>query len=374
MKKICVVTATRAEYGLLKNIIKCIQNEEQLELCLVVTGMHLEKKYGYTVEEIKADKMPIAEKIPILSEENDELGITKTMGTASERFGEMFDRQKPDMLVVLGDRYELLPVCQCALIFEVPIAHISGGEITEGAIDDVVRNCITKMSSLHFPGCEAYRQRIIAMDVPPETVFNYGDVGVENIRKMEYLTLEELEESIGFRLDKPYACVTFHPVTREKGMARVQTMELLKALEQFPEMKFIFTKANADAEGDDVNEEIDKFAAAHENCITFFSLGSQRYLSALKYAVMVIGNSSSGIVEAPCFGIPTVNIGNRQKGRIQADSILNCEAISDEIVRTMKKAASESFRDVAAKTVNPYGNGNTSEKIVETIKDYFHIR
>ena len=372
MKKICVVTATRAEYGLLKNTIECIQNDEKLELCLVVTGMHLEKRYGYTVQEIIDDQIPIAEKIPILSEESTELGITKTMGNASVAFGEMFHRQKPDLLLVLGDRYELLPVCQCALIFGVPIAHISGGEVTEGAIDDAVRNCITQMSSLHFPGCEAYRQRIISMGMRPETVYNYGDVGVENIRKMDYMTRSALEESIGFRLDKPYACVTFHPVTKEKGTARQQVKELFAALEQFPEMKFIITKANADAGGDIINEEIDQFVAQHDNCKAFFSLGIRRYLSALKYAAMVIGNSSSGIVEAPCFGIPTVNIGNRQKGRVQADSILNCEPVSEEIVRTMHKAFSQDFRNIAKRTKNPYGDGDTSEMIVETIKKYFN--
>lgn len=372
MKKICVVTATRAEYGLLKNTIECIQNDEKLELCLVVTGMHLEKRYGYTVQEIIDDQIPIAEKIPILSEESTELGITKTMGNASVAFGEMFHRQKPDLLLVLGDRYELLPVCQCALIFGVPIAHISGGEVTEGAIDDAVRNCITQMSSLHFPGCEAYRQRIISMGMRPETVYNYGDVGVENIRKMDYMTRSALEESIGFRLDKPYACVTFHPVTKEKGTARQQVKELFAALEQFPEMKFIITKANADAGGDIINEEIDQFVAQHDNCKAFFSLGIRRYLSALKYAAMVVGNSSSGIVEAPCFGIPTVNIGNRQKGRVQADSILNCEPVSEEIVRTMQKALSKDFQSIAKRTKNPYGDGDTSELIVETIKKYFN--
>ncbi|MGN0141600.1 MAG: UDP-N-acetylglucosamine 2-epimerase [Roseburia sp.] len=373
MKKICVVTATRAEYGLLKNTIERIQDDDKLELCLVVTGMHLEERYGYTVQEIMEDQIPIAEKLPILSEESTELGITRTMGKASVAFGEMFYRQKPDMLLVLGDRYELFPVCQCALIFGIPIAHISGGEVTEGAIDDAVRNCITQMSSLHFPGCEAYRQRIISMGKEPQTVYNYGDVGVENIRKMDYMTLGELQESIEFSLDKPYACVTFHPVTKEKGTARQQVKELFTALERFPEMKFIITKANADAEGDIINGEIDRFVAEHDNCKAFFSLGIRRYLSALKYAAMVIGNSSSGIVEAPCFQIPTVNIGNRQKGRVQAESILNCAPVSGEIVRTMQKALSEEFQSIVSKAENPYGDGDTSEKIVETIKKYFGI-
>lgn len=371
MKKICVVTATRAEYGLLRNTILRIEKADDLELCLVVTGMHLDKRYGMTIKEIEEDGISIAQRIPILSEKNDEAGILETMAKATMEFGKYFGKAKPDMVIVLGDRYELFPICQSALIYGIPIAHISGGEITEGAIDDAVRNCVTQMSSLHFPGCEIYRQRIISMGRPADMVFNFGDVGIENIRQMDYMSKEQIADSIGFSLEQPYACVTFHPVTKEKGNAKKQIQEVLKALEYFSDMKFIITKANADTEGECINEEIDCFVEKHENCVAFHSLGIRRYLSALKYAEMVIGNSSSGIVEAPCFGIPTINIGNRQKGRLQAESILNCEPKAEDIIRTIEKARSAEFREMAQKAENPYGDGNTSEKIIETIRDYF---
>lgn len=371
MKKICVVTATRAEYGLLRNTMIEIEKEDTLELCLAVTGMHLDERYGSTVREIEEDGFPIAARIPILAQETDEWGMIQTMGNASIEFGRFFLEEKPDMLVVLGDRYELFPICQCALIYGIPIAHISGGEITEGAIDDAIRNCITQLASLHFPGCELYRRRIIDMGRSEDSVYNFGDVGVENIRTMNYMSKEELEESIGFVLDAPYACVTFHPVTKEKGMAVHQVREVLNAMSRFPDMKFIITKANADVQGDQINEEIDHFVKEHDNCRAFFSLGIRRYLSALKYASMVIGNSSSGIVEAPCFGIPTINIGNRQKGRLQATSILNCEAESQQIVDTIQRAMSKEFIKIAKNTKNPYGEGNTSKEIVKVIKKYF---
>lgn len=370
MKKICVVTATRAEYGLLRNVIARIENDSELELSLIVTGTHLEKKYGNTIQEIIEDGFPIAEEIPILSYEEGEIGIIKTMATALVSFGDSFCRLKPDMLVVLGDRYELLPICEAAMICKIPIAHISGGEITEGAIDDCVRHSITKMSQIHFPGCETYRKRIIQMGEEPEYVFNYGDVGVENILNINYMDKTELEESIEFKLDKPYACVTFHPVTLDATAPEMQIKELLNAIENFPEMKFIFTGSNADLGGDIINQLIKEFVAKHNNCRWYSSLGIRRYLSLLRKSEMIIGNSSSGIVEAPCFGIPTINIGDRQKGRLQADSIINCVAEQNEIIKAINVGLTKEFKETAAKTVNPYGAGNTSEGIVKEIKNY----
>lgn len=370
MKKICVVTATRAEYGLLVNVIRRIHEDPDLELCLAVTGTHLSKDYGNTVEEIEQSGFPIAERIAILEEDDGPEGICQTMGRAASLFGRMYARQKPDMLVVLGDRYELLPICGSALQFRIPIAHISGGEVTSGALDDIYRHCITKMSQLHFPGCEAYRRRIIQLGEDPQRVFNFGDVGVENIMKMDYMDKAELEESIGFLLDAPYGCVTFHPPTMEGEEAASQIKEVLEALEAFPEMKFIITKANADAGGRQINEMMDAYAAKHENWRCFFSLGIRRYLSALKYCAMVIGNSSSGIVEAPCFHVPTINIGNRQDGRLQAESIINCEPKKHEIVSAMRRAGSGEFLETAERAQNPYGKGDTSEHIVEEIKKF----
>ncbi len=371
-KRICVVTATRAEYGILRNVIQKIVMDIDLELYLVVTGTHLSKKYGYTIREIQEDGIPISETIDILNEKNDEVGITEAMGKATIKFGEMFWRVKPSMLIVLGDRYELLPICQCALVCGIPISHISGGELTEGAIDDAIRHAVTKMSHLHFPGCEIYRQRIIQMGEEPDRVFNYGDVGVENIKKMEYMSITELEEDLGIALDKPFACVTFHPVTLEKQTAETQLKELLLALMEINDMQFIITKANADVEGKVINDCIDHYVTKSSNCVGFASLGIRRYLSLMKECEFVIGNSSSGIVEAPSLKVPTINIGNRQKGRLQAESILNCEPKKREILDSIRKARTMEFKRIAQKVKNPYGEGETSTLIVEEIKRFLN--
>lgn len=373
MKKICVVTATRAEFGLLVNVIKKIERDPELELCLAVTGTHLSPLYGNTLEEIEGSGIPIAEKIPILDEDDGPEGICRTMGRAYVLFGQMYARQKPDMLVVLGDRYELLPICSSALQFRIPIAHISGGEVTTGALDDIYRHCITKMSHLHFPGCETYRRRIIQLGEDPKRVFNYGDVGVENLMTTDFLDKEELEKSIGFSLGSSYGCVTFHPPTMEGGEAIAQIREVLEALEAFPDMKFIITKANADAGGRKINEMIDTYTERHENWRCFYSLGIRRYLSALRYCDMVIGNSSSGIVEAPCFHIPTVNIGSRQDGRLQAESILNCEPRKNDIIFAIQRAKSREFKEIARRASNPYGAGDTSCHIIAEIKRYLEF-
>lgn len=369
MKKICIVTATRAEYGLLKNVINEIMCDEELSLSLIVTGMHLSEDFGMTVEEIEADGYPIAEKIDILMNSDLPQAISKTMGIASISFADVFEREQPDLLIVLGDRYELLPICCCAMNAQIPIAHIAGGETTEGAIDECVRHCVTKMSYLHFPGCEKYRKRIIQLGESPDRVFNYGDVGIENVLKMELLTKNELEHSIGYKLDRPYASVTFHPVTLEPTDVKKQCVNLLEAISKFPDMKFVFTKANADSGGRLINRMIDDFVSKYSgNCIAFKSLGLKRYLSLLKYSEFVLGNSSSGIVEAPCFNIPTINVGNRQAGRIKAESIIDCDSDSVEIVQAIKKARSNSFRELAKKSVNPYFGEDTAKQIVKTIK------
>lgn len=370
MKKICVVTATRAEYGLLRLIIQHIMCNKELELCLVVTGSHLSKDYGYTVKEIENDGFPITEKIDILHSTETEVDICKIMGQANILFGEMYQRQKPDILVVLGDRYELLPICSSAMIFNIPIAHISGGEITEGVIDDSIRHCITKMSYLHFPGCEQYRKRIIQLGEEPCRVFNFGDIGVENVKKMEYLSRLELENFLGISLNTPYASVTFHPVTLDKNSAEKQMLSLIDALKKYPEINFIVTMANADLEGKKINDIVIKNSKLNNNIYCFSSLGIQKYLSLIKYSEFVIGNSSSGIVEAPCFGIPTINIGDRQKGRLRAQSIIDCKPDTISIQNSIDKAMSAEFKKVAKKAKNPYGDGDTSEEIVNTIKNF----
>lgn len=373
MKTVCVVTATRAEYGLLKNIIKLIEKDEELKLVLVATGTHLSKDFGYTVTEIREDKLPISAEIDILVEEEGGISASKTMAKAFYKFSDFFKNCKPDMLVVLGDRYELLPICACAMNEQIPISHISGGEITEGVIDDTIRHCVTKMSYLHFVSCEAYRKRVIQLGEEPSRVFNFGDVGVENICNMKLMSKSELEQEIGFCLDNPYGVVTFHPVTLEKASALKQLEELLNALKATEDMNFIITKSNADTEGKEINDRIDEFVEKNKNCKSYYSLGLLRYLSAVQYSEFVIGNSSSGIVEVPAFGIPTINIGDRQKGRLQANSILNCEPEKEDIIRQIKMARREEFKNNIKIDQNPYKGKDTSKLIIETIKRFLYI-
>lgn len=372
MKKICVVTSTRAEYGLLKNVINEINEDDSLELLLVVTGMHLSEEFGLTVKEIENDGHRISDKIEILMATDSPQSISKTMGIAMISFADYFARVKPDMLIVLGDRYELLPICACAMNEMIPIAHISGGETTEGAVDEAIRHCITKMSYLHFPACEDYRKRIIQLGENPERVYDFGDVGVENINKMVLMEKVELEDSINFKLDKPYCSVTFHPVTLEINDIERQCNELFMALDQFPHMQFVFTKANSDAGGRIINRKIEEYVNSHKNSVAFSSLGILRYLSLLKYCDIVIGNSSSGIVEAPCFKKPTVNIGNRQAGRIKAASIIDCDTNEKSIVEAINKALSVEFKDDIRSVKNPFGGFGTAEKIVSTVKRYLY--
>lgn len=372
MKNVCIVTATRAEYGALKNVINLIDKSNKLNLILVVTGTHLSEKFGRTISEIYEDGIKINKCIDILSNRNDNIGITETIGNASYLFGEFFSENKIDMLVVCGDRYELLPICLSALCFKIPIAHISGGEVTEGAIDDSVRHSITKMSYLHFPACEKYRRRIIQLGENPNRVFNFGDVGVENVYKISYMTKNELEEALKIKLDGKYMSVTFHPVTLDEVLPEVQFKELLQAIEQFEDIKFIFSKANADAGGEKINTLIDQYVASHKNAFVFDSLGVVKYLSLLKYSCGIIGNSSSGIVEAPSLNIPTINIGDRQRGREQAQSIINCMPKKEEIISAIKYALSEEFTGIVMNSQNPYGLGNTAKNIVDTIEEFLY--
>ena len=281
MKKICVVTASRAEYGLLRRVIGEIYRDKDLELNLVVTGTHLMKKYGYTIEEIENDHFPIAQKIEMSLSGNTEKDICHAMGKMTTDFADMYEQEKPDMLIVEGDRYELIPICSTAMMFGIPIAHISGGEVTEGAVDDVVRHCVTKMSYLHFPGCEEYRRRIIQLGESPDRVFNYGDVGVENVRKMEFLSKSELENFLGISLEKPYASVTFHPVTLEKDTAVSQAEILLNVLKKYKDINFIITMANADLHGSEINDIFLQGAKECNNIFCYSSLGIVRYLSLM---------------------------------------------------------------------------------------------
>lgn len=368
-KTITVLTATRAEYGLLRPIIKAMIDSGAFDVRIVATGAHLSPEFGLTYQEILNDGFSIDKKIEILLSSDTPVSISKSMGLAMISFAEYFDEKPTDALMVLGDRYETLAVCCAAMNARIPIIHLYGGETTEGAIDEAIRHSISKMSFLHFTSTEEYRKRVIQLGEHPDRVFTVGGIGIENALNMQLLSKEELEKSIDFTLDKPYAVVTFHPVTLEDGQAEKQFQEILNAFDKHSDMKFIITKANADANGRIINKMIDRYVAERDNAVAFESLGALRYLSALKYAQMVIGNSSSGLVEVPSFKIPTINIGDRQRGRLQAESVVNCEPIEQEVDDAMIFAASEEFKNKISTVVNPYGDGNTSQRIVQILKE-----
>lgn len=370
MKKICVLTATRAEYGLLKPIIDKLMKVSDFDVRVVATGAHLSPEFGLTYKQIEQDNIVIDRKIEILLSADTASAISKSMGLAMISFAEYFSELKPDMLVVLGDRYEALAVCCVAMNQKIPIAHLYGGETTEGAVDESIRHAITKLSYLHFTSTEEYRRRVIQLGEQPNRVFCVGAIGIENILKEKLMSKIELETAIDFKLDKPYAMVTYHPVTLEDNNSAEQFQALLKACAKYRDMKFIFSKANADANGRVINQMVDTFVKENDKAVAFTSLGMTKYLSTLKYSAMVIGNSSSGLIEAPSFGIPTINIGDRQKGRLQADSVINCAPITEEIEKAVALALNNEFKNKARRTVNPYGDGNTSVKIVDTIKEF----
>lgn len=370
MKKICVVTGTRAEYGLLKPLINRINIAEDMELQLVVTGMHLSPEFGLTYQEIEKDGFIITEKNEMLLSSDTPNGITKSIGLGTIGFADIFTRIQPDMVVILGDRYEAFTAATAAMIHRIPIAHIHGGELTEGAIDDSIRHSITKMSVLHFTSTEEYRRRVIQLGEQPSRVYCVGALGVENIKKQKLLTRSELEQNINFTLDKPFVVVTYHPVTLEGKTSEYQFRQLLKALNILKHYKIIFTKANSDTEGRIINELIDEYAQTRQkNVAVFTSLGMIKYLSALKYCEMVVGNSSSGLLEAPSFGIPTVNIGNRQKGRVRAKTVIDCGNTEEDIVLAINKAIEFKKNGICKEVINPYEKDNTSSKIYEIIKE-----
>lgn len=371
MKRIGIMTGTRAEYGLLKPLMQEINKDNDLELYLIVSGMHLSPEFGMTYQEIEEDGFQINAKVEMLLSSDSPAGISKSIGLGVIGFADEFQRADLDMLILLGDRYEALSAAICAMVMRIPIAHLHGGELTEGAIDEGIRHSITKMSYLHFTSTEQYRNRVIQLGENPERVFYVGALGVENIKKINLMTKEELERSIHFEIDENTVIVTYHPVTLENNTVEEQFLNLLKVLDRNPKIRMIFTKANADTNGRIVNELIDKYAAQNsERACAFMSLGQKRYLSALKYCRIVIGNSSSGIIEAPSFGKPIINIGDRQKGRICADSVINCGYTQQEIQQAMETALTEEFENKARNCRNPYEKENTAANIISVIKDY----
>lgn len=368
MKKICVITTTRADYGYFKPLLKHIESNPKLRLQIIATGTHLEKKYGYTLDEILNDGYNPDTCVSIICDDT-KSGIIDTMSNATKKVGEALEKLLPDMVVLLGDRYETFSIASACVILGIPIAHISGGDVTYGAYDDIFRHCITKMSYLHFTSCEAYRQRVIQLGENPDRVFSVGSLSIENILNTELLSKEEIGKHLEFSLDNTLLA-TFHPITMESGSQKIQFDEILSAVEEQTRYKVIFTKPNADTNREELNSLLEDFAKKYPEKIKVVdSLGVLKYLSTMKYCSGVIGNSSSGIFEAPSFKKGTINIGNRQKGRICAESVINCDAKKDEILKSFDILASEDFQKKLLTVKNPYEGKNTAKIICEKIEE-----
>lgn len=367
MKNIAVVSSTRADYGLLKPLLSRIADSKVLQLRLLVTGTHLKPSFGLTINEIKKDGFSIAAEVDILKEyQDDALSIGNIIASTIFEFTKVLSEENPDMLVLLGDRFEILAVAFAAYNLRIPIIHLYGGETTEGAQDDAYRHAITKLSHLHFTSTEDYRKKVIQMGENPQHVFNVGSLGVENIQNLALLSRAELCRDLKLNSDDRFVLLTYHPETLEPDKVEAQLDEVLKVIERHEDLQFIITKANADASGLKINRLLDEFAASHTNCHLYANLGTLRYLSVMKESIMVIGNSSSGIIEAPSLHVPTINIGDRQKGRVQAESVFNCSCDTQAIL-SMIKLVMDIDHIAFQNTVNPYENGVASEKILNII-------
>ena len=368
-KKICIVTGTRAEWGLLSRLAELIRQDTGLQLQIIATNMHLDPRYGNTDKEIEEAGFMIDYRVPMNAIGDDAQSTVKSMGTAVSGFADAYQTLHPDMLVVLGDRYEILAAVQAALIFRIPVAHIHGGEITEGAFDDAIRHAVTKMSHLHFTATEAYRERVIQMGEQPGMVFNVGALGVDNIRQIPLWDKTETEKSLGgFALDKKTVLITFHPVTLEEGTAEQQINELLGALDEVKDLKVIFTMPNSDTGNRIISEKIRDWCDSNQDrAVWFDSLGLKRYLSVLQYIGGVVGNSSSGIIEVPSFGIPTINIGDRQKGRIAAPSVTNCLPKKEDILSALSLLLRGKL---SLGGQNPYDKAGTAETIHKILREF----
>ncbi|BBQ32558.1 UDP-N-acetylglucosamine 2-epimerase [Aeromonas caviae] len=370
MRKICVVTATRAEYGLLKCLLDDIKADNDLDLQIIATGTHLSPEFGLTSKQIEGDGFTVNKKIEVLLSSDTPVGVSKSMGLAQISFAEAFDELKPDIVVVLGDRYELIPIVSAANIARIPVAHLSGGEMTEGAMDEMFRHAITKLSQLHLTAMDEYTHRVIQMGEQPSSVYTVGEIGLDNLMRMKLMSRSDFENSIGCGLKKRNILFTYHPETTQ-DITKTETdfSKILLSLDRLEDTLLIFTKANADVGGRLINKMIDEYIAQNKDrAICFASLGQLRYLSALKYVDAVVGNSSSGIVEAPSFKIATINIGNRQRGRIRASSILDVDVNEDKIFNAIQRIYTSEFREILKDTTNPYGQGNSSHKVVHVLK------
>lgn len=371
MRKICVITGTRAEFGLFRPLIELINKDADLQLQLIATGMHLSPEFGYTLDEIIAAGFVVDKKVECLLSSDTSIGISKTIALAISGFADVLDELQPDLVVVLGDRTEILGAVIATAMANIPIAHLHGGETTEGAYDEAIRHSITKFSHLHFTSTEVYRKRVIQLGEQPETVFKVGAIGLDSIKKLELLNREAFEKSIDFKLKKRNVLITYHPVTLEKE-SPIQTFEnILQALDELSETGLIFTHANSDKNGRVINKMITEYADLHkEKAVAFKSLGQLRYLSALQFVDFVIGNSSSGIGEVPAFHIPTINIGDRQKGRINCESVINSANSLVDIKKSITFALDKQFRETIQQQEMLYGDGTAAEKILKVIKEH----
>lgn len=379
MRKICVVTGSRAEYGILRGLMAAIKNDSDLTLQVIATNQHLSKLQGETYKEIERDGFTIDYKVYMADDEAPDNANTtaKSISRGVSGFADAFDALQPDLLLILGDRYEMLAVASTALVYKIPIAHLHGGEITEGAFDDAIRHAITKMSHLHFTSTEAYRKRVIQLGEQPDRVFYVGALSVENVMKNDFMTKEEIEQSLSFQLtDKCFLC-TYHPVTLSNMSSETQVLNLLQALDNYKDYHIIFTYSNSDTNSQIIIKRIQEYVDQNEaRCMFIPSLGQRRYFSALKYMKAVLGNSSSGIIEVPSFGIPTLDIGDRQKGRIAADSVIHCGYSTVEIMEGLENVVAYKAQIIDRSTFgrlqgkNPYYKEGTCDTILKVIKTF----
>lgn len=374
MRKICVITGTRAEFGLLRPLIELIANDNELQLQLIATGMHLSPEFGYTLNEITEAGFMVDKKVECLLSSDSSVGVSKTIALAVSGFADALDDLAPDLVVVLGDRTEILGAVIATAMANIPIAHLYGGETTEGAYDEAIRHSITKFSHLHFTSTEGYRKRVIQLGEYPDTVFNVGAIGIDAIKKLPLLDRATFEQAIDFKLKKRNVLITYHPVTLEKE-APIETFEnILTALDELTDTTLIFTHANSDKNGRIINKMITEYVSSHKDkAVEFKSLGQLRYLSALQFVDFVIGNSSSGMTEVPAFYIPTINIGDRQKGRINCESVINSNNSLEDIKKSITFALDKTFREKIQQQELLYGNGTAAEKILQIIKEHNHI-
>ena len=370
MRKICIITGTRAEYGLLRWVMQCIKDDPELTLQIIATGMHLSPEFGLTYRDIEQGGFQIDRKVEMLTSSDTPVGIAKSMGLGLIGFADALNELKPDLIVVLGDRFEIFSAVSAALVARIPVAHLHGGELTEGAFDDAIRHSITKMSHLHFVAAEEYRQRVIQLGEQPDRIFLVGGLGIDNIKRLKLLDQEELEASLDFKLGSKNLLITFHPVTLETATASDQMAQLLAALAELEDTQLIFTMPNADTDGRVLIKMVEEFVAQHANARAYTSLGQLRYLSCISHVDGVVGNSSSGLAEVPSFKKGTINIGDRQRGRLQAASVINCEPTFQSITAAFKTLHSLDFQKSLSKVISPYGDGGASVKVVEILKNY----